>query len=225
MRKAVFMIALVLLLVLSSPADAVLMAIWDFGPNAAGYTLDVTSKNVIGIPTLIASGADYDVDGENGVAYTDAAGNPHIAGQSVRWGDVSVLASDAYWIMTINTAGWEDMAIRWDYFSDATGGKQGPTSFDIGYKVADGNWIEILNDVSITRDDNWHEFSLDLSSIAAIENQTIVQFRVNDLNRADDNGDYKFDNLELTGVPEPATLVSLGIGSAMMTLTRKGKLV
>jgi len=224
LRKVIVLVltALVLLPALSGLAKADLMAIWDFGPNASGYTLRPRLQDwyVDEEPTLMVSGADYDADGGNGVAYTNAAGNPHIAGQCAHWNDVSGTVSDAEWVMTINTTGWQDMTIRWDYVSDATGGNQGPTSFDFAYRVGAGSWVPILNNRAITRDDIWHEFSYDLSSITAIEGQFSVRFRVDDLDQADDNGDYKFDNLELTGVPEPCSIALLGIG-VLMALTRK----
>lgn len=220
MKKAIVLMTFVFLLALNGRAGADLMAVWDFGPDAPHYTEAVAVENVIGTPTLSVSGADYDIDGKNGIAYTDAAGNPHAPGQAVAWDDVSGAASDAEWRMSINTTGWQDMSIRWDYLSDNTGNNRGPTSFDFAYKVGLGNWVPILNNQAITRDDNWHVFSYDLSSITAIEGRSDVWFRVDDLNRNDLNGDFKFDNLELTGVPEPCSVVLLGIG-ALVAFTRR----
>ena len=222
MKKVIVLTALVLLPALSGPANADLMAIWDFGPDSVHYTEAVTAKNVnvVGTPTLSVSGAEKDSNGKDGRAYRDAEGTSHIAGQAAAWEDVSGTASDAEWIMSVNTTGWRDMTIRWDYWSDNTGGNRGPTTFDFFYRVGDGSWVRELNNQAITRDDNWHVFSYDLSSITAIEGQSYVQFRVYDLNRADDDGDYKFDNLELTGVPEPCSIALLGIG-VLMALTRK----
>lgn len=53
MRKIVVLITLVLLLALNVSANAHLMAIWDFGPHAAGYTEVVTTEHVMGVPTLL----------------------------------------------------------------------------------------------------------------------------------------------------------------------------
>ena len=217
MRKVIVLTALVLLPALSGPANADLTAIWDFGPNAAGYTQVVTAENVIGTPTLSLSGGDIDTNGKDGVGYRDAAGTYHNPGQGAAWDDVRVPGPDAEWVLTINTTGWEDMTIRWDYKSE-----EAPT-FDLGYSVDGGvSWVRILNNQSITADWSWYPFSCDLSAISAIENRSSVQFRVQDFDRDPDcgNGRYVFDNLELTGVPEPCSIALLGIG-ALMALTRK----
>ena len=224
MRKVIVLMALVFLPALSGPAKADLMAIWDFGPDAVRYTLRPQDWYVDEEPTLMVSGAEYDINGKNGVAYRDAAGGYHAAGQGGAWDDVSGTASDAEWRMSVNTTGWQDMRIRWDYVSDAAGGNQGPTSFDFSYKVGLGSWVPVLNNQAIIRDDNWHEFSYDLSSITAIEGQSDVWFRVDDLDQADLNGDFKFDNLELTGVPEPCSVALLGIG-VLVAFTRKRRFV
>jgi hypothetical protein len=213
MRKVVFSVALVILPFLGGGADAELMAIWDFGQDRDHYTLYPKYEYVIGAPIMSASGAEYDTNGKNGRSFTDEAGYLHPSGQAVGWDDVSGTESDAEWILIINTTGWQDMRIRWDYWSDATGDKQGPISFDFDYKVGNNEWTEILNNQLIIRDDAWHEFSYDLSSISAIENQPIVYFRVNDLDNDDLDGDYKFDNLQLTGIPDPGSVFLFAFGS------------
>ena len=210
MRTVAGLVAFACLLGTVSPAKADLMVIWDFGPDAIHYTLNPAVENVVGIPVMTAGGAEYDPDGKNGIAFTDAAGIPHPAGQAVAWDDVSGTESDAEWTIRIDTTGWQDMVIRWDYFSDNTGGNRGPVSFDLEYRVGGADWSVILNNQPIIRDDAWHPFTYDLSGIVGIDNQPDVEFRVDDLDQADENGDYRFDNLQLTGSPILSQLTLLG---------------
>lgn len=221
MKRVVILWGVAFLLAFGSVANANLMAVWDFGPNKDNYTLVPQYEYVSGVPTLAAGNADYDDNGGNGVAFTDAGGNSHTAGQALHWDDVSGSGDDdAYIIITIDTTGWQDMSIRWDYKSDNTGGNKGPVSFDLDYAVGSGGWIDIVNNYAITRDDAWHQFSYDLSSLTAINNQSSVQFRINDLDKDDENGDYWQDNVQLTGVPEPLTAVLLALGGVALLSKR-----
>lgn len=222
-KKVFALLSLTILLAMSTPASGTLMSVWDFGPDSGNYTLVPQFEFVSGVPTLTAGGADYDLDGGNGIAFTDAAVNSHIAGQALHWNDVSGTANDASIIITIDTTGWQDMAIRWDYFSDNTGGKKGPVSFSLDYQVDSSGWIGILGDQPITRDDAWHIFSYDLSSLTAINNQSSVQFRINDFNHNDLNGDYWQDNIQLTGtpIPEPFSVILFALGGAALLRKRQ----
>ena len=214
MRKVIVLFALVFLVVLVNPTDAALMAIWDFGPSSAYYTENVTAENVIGVPTLVLSGGEKDINGKNGVAYVDAAGVHHDAGQAGAWDDVKVSGPDAEWILTINTTGWTDISIRWDYRSEQT------PSFDLHYRVGGATvWSDVLADWPIIADDAWHSFSCDMSYLSAIEGQPIVEFRVEDMELAG-NGRFIFDNLELTGVPEPCTIALLALGGIVLIRKR-----
>lgn len=221
MKRMLVFWGVVFLLALGSSANANLMVVWDFGPDSSNYTLVPQFEYVSGVPALAAGNADYDADGGNGVAFTDAGGNSHIDGQALHWNDVSKSGgNDANIIITIDTTGWQDMSIRWDYKSDASGGKQGPVRFDLDYAVGSGDWINILNNQAITRDEAWHEFSYDLSSLTAINNQSSVQFRINDIKENDiKDGDYWQDNIQLTGVPEPLSIAFLALGG--IALLRK----
>ncbi len=183
---------------LTGTVKADLMAIWDFGPDAAGYTEDVTAENVIGTPTFTLHFGEKDINGKQGVDYTDADGTYHIAGRAGAWDNVT---ADSEWVMTVNTINWQDLWIRWDYNSENTIDDLGPESFDFDYRVGGaGGWIEILSNQPMIRDATWHEFSYNMSLINIIENKPIVQFRVRDLDRGTESGGYfKIDNLELTG--------------------------
>ncbi len=195
------------------------MAIWDFGPNAAGYTTNPTAENLVVAPTLVLSGGTLDPDGKDGVAYTDAAGILHAAGQSAGWDEIKVSGDNARWIVTLNTTGWTDIALRFDYkaWSSKT------NSFDIDYRLNDTDaWTNILNNTPIVGDQTFHSFAYSLAGLDAIENQPVVELRFNDF---DNNGSGKlaFDNFELTGtqVPEPATIGLLGLGITAIIRRRR----
>jgi hypothetical protein len=193
------------------------MAIWDFGDSSAYYTEVPTAEDVTGTPTLLIDGGQKDNDGKNGVAYVDIAGVSHIAGQAGAWEDVKVTGLDAEWIVTINTTGWQDIDVRFDYKAwDPT-----TTSFDLDYRLSEAaEWTEILNNQSITADSAFHSFSTGLPT--AINNQSLVQLRFYDLDESG-NDKFAFDNLEFAGnpVPEPMTILLLGFGAAAVARKRR----
>src|SRR5688572_8343113 len=60
------------LLTTCATAKADQMAIWNFGPNGAGYTETVTLHALSTPPTLVFSGGLKDGNGKDGIGYTDS---------------------------------------------------------------------------------------------------------------------------------------------------------
>lgn len=208
--KRLISAALVLsVIIIPSAIAAQQMAIWDFGDSSAYYTEGPTTENVAGTPTLVLSGGEIDLNGKNGVAYVDAMGVSHIAGQAGAWEDVRISeGADADWIVTINTTNWEDISVRFDYKAwDAL-----TTTFDLDYRFSEtAAWAEVFNNETITADGAFHGFSYALPG--GIANQSFVQLRFYDLDELG-NDKFAFDNLEFTGtqIPEPATIALFGFG-------------
>jgi len=185
-------------------ADVEQMAIWDFGPDE-GYVETVTAEDVSGIPTIAMDGGTKDGNGKNGTSYTDVENVLHSPGQAAAWEDVRVDGKDAELMIYINTTGWENITLRWNYKAWLSG----TDSFDLDYSIDDGdNWTVIYNDESITGDETFRAFTTDtdLFSTSGIENVSSVQFRMDGLNEGDGNKKFAFDNLEITGdkiIPNP----------------------
>jgi hypothetical protein len=220
MKRLISAVLVLSAIIITSANAAQQMAIWDFGDSSAYYTLAPTAENVVGTPTMVLSGGTLDPDGKNGVIYTDAAGISHIAGQAGAWDDVKISSSpDAKWIVTLDTTGWTDISIRFDYKAwDAK-----TTSFDLSYQIDNsGTWVSILNDQTIIADKAFHIFSASLADIDAIENCSSVQLKVSDLDRVGNN-EFAFDNYELIGtqIPEPATVALFGLGITAIIRRRR----
>jgi hypothetical protein len=219
MKRIIAAVLVMSLISITSAKGAGQLAIWDFGASSGFYTEAPTAENVIGTPTLLVDGGQKDPDGKDGVAYVDVLGVSHIAGQAAAWDDVKVSGLDAEWIVTINTTGWKDIGVRFDYKAwDPT-----TTTFDLDYRLSEtAEWVEILDNQTITANNAFHTFAYSLADIGAIENKSLVQFRFNDL---DENGNDKFafDNLEFTGtlIPEPMTILLLGFGAAAIAGKRR----
>ncbi len=219
-RVIPFLTASCLISLASYPCLASTLAIWTFGESSSQYTMQVESTLFIDTPVISMTGGDIDSNGKDGVDYTDASGVFHAAGQGAAWDDINKSGSDNDAALTIqlNTTGFTLQSIRWDYRGELA------TSFDMDYRLTpDGDWIEISNNEPLTADYEWHSVLVDLTSFAAINNQSFVQIRIDDLDEGDGNDKYVFDNMEIIGVPEPASLLLLGLGSAALTRIRRKK--
>ncbi|MGA2324427.1 MAG: PEP-CTERM sorting domain-containing protein [Sedimentisphaerales bacterium] len=219
MKRLISAVLVLSVIIITSANAAQQMAIWDFGKDANHFTTAPTAENVIGTPTLVLSGGTIDPSGKNGVAYTDAAGVSHIDGQAGAWDEIKISGDNARWIVTLNTTGWIDIGLRFDY--KAWNSKT--TSFDIDYRLNDTDaWTNILNNTPIVGDQTFHSFAYSLASLDAIENQSVVEFRFNDFDNKG-SGKLAFDNFELTGtqIPEPATIGLFGLGITAIIRRRR----
>ncbi len=204
----------------TQPSLATVLAVWDFGDSSAVYTQNPAYYHTVAAPTLALFGSGVDTNGKNGVAYTDAGGIAHIAGQAAGWDDInkSGTANDAALIITLNTTGFSNLAIRWDYKSELA------TSFDFAYRtVAGGAWTQTADNQAITPNweaESWGSMVINMSTYAVLNNQPYLQLRIDDLVEGPGNDKFAFDNIEIKGVPEPTTLLILGLGAMLLKKTK-----
>ena len=214
-----FRLVCVALVCFVSPVGyAKVLAVWDFGPSSAFYTEEPSTFALPAKPTMLLTGGDIDANGKNGVDFTDADGVFHAAGQGAAWDDVNKSGSDndAACTITMNTTGWQLQGLRWDYKSELA------NSYDLDYRLSEtATWIQLLDNQPITADDLFHAVNIDLSPFAMLSNQSFMQILISDLDEGPGNDRYIFDNVELTGVPEPATISMLLLGAAMGLRRRK----
>jgi hypothetical protein len=121
-RRYLFCAALLgcTILFFTQAAGAAVLAVWDFGDSSAVYTQKPAYYNTVTEPTLVLLGSGVDTNGKDGIAYVDAGGINHVAGQAAAWDDInkSGTENDAALIMTLDTSGFTSLASRWAYKSD-----------------------------------------------------------------------------------------------------------
>ena len=134
-----------------------------------------------------------------------------------------------------STVGLQDINVSWDQTRSSTG----PTGFKLQYGTdgttfTDSLVYTVLNN-EIANGGTWnnttfipnYHFDVDLSSIAALDNQPAVYFRLtNTVTGTNVAGTSRVDNFTILGVvPEPATSLLLAIaGLALMGLARRLRL-
>jgi hypothetical protein len=191
-------------------------------------TLDVTAfEGVAGTPTISMTGSDGNAYGQGGEAsFTAYDGTTWLGdndyslpGRSLVWNDA---VSNLSLSLNFDATGLEDISIR---FAVRSAGSGAITSFtDLTYDLGDGAGAVStgLTLDSFDGDGNFNEWTIDLSSIAAIENQSDVTLTWSIPTFTD--ASFRIDNLQLTAIPEPssaALLMGLSVGALLVSRRRR----
>jgi hypothetical protein len=134
-----------------------------------------------------------------------------------------------YYQFEVATTGLSGLQMFWDQTRSSTG----PSGFDLEYRVgSSGAFTQATSYVvpqvtwSTTTPANppTTSFSFDLSGITALDNQAGVFFRLTATSAPSaTGGTNRIDNVQITGVPEPSTVVlaAAGVGLAGFAARRR----
>ena len=143
------------------------------------------------------------------------SGGSSTPGHSLAWNAGSTGNTFSF---NLNTTGTEDLMIRMAVRSTGSGG--GPTAFSsVTYNTGSGpvTISPSLYSGFSAGSGNFVLWTADLSSLAAVENAPSVtlQWTIPTLNS---NTSFRVDNIQVTAVPEPSTVVLLGVALAAMVV-------
>lgn len=223
---------------------------WSFQANAAGTGSSSGTVTVndgfAGTPVVTlnagtggstaalgAGGAVYQFQGTTYQA--NGAGNT-TPGFSMLWGtnnDLNTITGASFTV-AMNTTGLADLYLRFDVRSatgNAANGRPPSTFSSIEYSIAGGAFVQAAGLVIPTwANGSGTPFSaqfIDLTALNAIENQADVQLRFNFTSATPTTTavtqNIRIDNLLITtdAIPEPSSLVLLGLGAGLVGVRRR----
>ncbi len=186
--------------------------------NEDPINLSVNEDLLSGTPTFVQSGADIVSNGQTGAAFTDSSGTIWTAGDAVAWDSGVNDTGGNYFQLNLNTTGYSDLSIRFDYRSTSTG----PASFiSVQYDTGSGFTNLVGAPTAMTNDSTFRAWSFDASAVSAIENVSSVAIRWNIATTGSSTGTLRIDNLQVTAIPEPASVLLFGLGSMVLLLRRR----
>jgi hypothetical protein len=154
---------------------------WDFEDQDAVADGGISANNSSAISAV----------GAGTVGFNAGNGSDYAVGAS-SW--VYSETVEKYWETTLSTKGYESITLSFDTRSSATG----PLSFDVQYKVADGDWQSVYPVVFDA--ENWHTFSDISLPVDASDNESVsIRWLSADL-EAGTLGTNRLDNVVVKGV-------------------------
>lgn len=221
-----FATALILLtfFAVTSSRAAVLYSFWSFDTFTSGdgaFTTAVTAETMPGTPTISYAGSSLLSSGGstftafNGTTWTGSNGSA-TPGHSLGWSSGSTGNSFS---ITLDTTGLESLQVAMSIRS-YTGGL---TSFSsLEYNTGSGFVSSGLSLSPFSTSTSFVNYSLDLSSLTAINNQSSVTLRWT-LASIPNNTSVRIDNIQLSAstVPEPSALALFALGIGLFLLRRR----
>lgn len=228
--------------ILSNSCPASVIAFWDFNNGFAvpDQSPQIVHTATIGSGILYQQRGDTDGNGKGGNAFVDVAnGINATAGVAMAWDDIAKSgANDAEFFLTFSTTDLSNIILSFDIRGNATI----VPSFDLKYSLTDlvdvvnppdvtgtikdfsgGLSTTIYNNYTVNAGATFTRVTLDLSSVTALDNQSVVSLRFDDWSNGTGNNDMRIDNVLVTAspVPEPSTALLGSLGLLGLLLRRR----
>ena len=192
----------------------------------ADWTFETTAPTTAG-PISPETGSGSASGSHAGAAvYSSPVGNGSAKSYSA-----NTWAVNDYWQFQVSATGYQGIMLSYDQNGSSTG----PGTFQLEYSSDGINFFTFGSAYTLTAGVTWasgtpnqptHE-SFDLSSIIALNNASVVDFRLIDTSTVSVNGGTvgsggtdRIDNVDITGtlVPEPSSLAVVGLGGVVAGL-------
>ena len=220
----------VAMFLVAASAGAAVVADWSFETSYVSIT--GTSTGVGPLAAEVGSGSALGVHAGSSAWSGPAGTEPPDLSSSFHSFSVNNWTSGDYFQFQVATTGLLDVTVDWDQ----TGSGTGPRDFIFQYSTDNSSYTTassytlLLNTSppwSITAFTTKYHYTMDLSSVSAIENASAVYFRLVDNSGVAINGagvgtggTDRVDNfrVQATAVPEPSSMMLVGIGLTSLVL-------
>lgn len=200
-------------------APAAVFAYWSFQTeDPETFTTVVTNETFPGLPLLTRTGS---TDNNAGTGFSNPEdGVNYSAGRAMFWTSVA-----STFTLSLDTTGLTDLNIRMDIRSAESGAGTRTEGFtSVEYSLNGGTDYTLIAGIppfGITSN-NFNAYSIDLSALDAIENQAnvLLQFSLPEQNNPNFSN-VRIDNLLVTAVPEPASMVLVALAGGTLLFRRR----
>jgi len=199
-------IALAVCLILPAAAQADVLANWTFETSIPATAGPFAAEAGVNAASSWASGYHASAS----VVYSNPVGNGSLESFSSNY-----WSADDYYQFTTSTVGYTGIQIQWDQYSSSTG----PTSFDLVCSTDGTNWTTLVDNYTVLTTPSMSSTTphpeLTFAAVAApasLDNQATVYFRLVSQVTSATAGTDRVDNVIISTVPEPTTLVLLALG-------------
>jgi hypothetical protein len=202
-----------------APAHAATIANWTFETSVPATSGPIAPEVGAGVGTSVH-------------VTPNSFSNPSGNGSAESWNSDSWTVGD-YYQFQVSTLGFSDIAFSWDQTRSSAGpGQPAPSSPNFRLQFStDGSSFTDVTDYLVAAT-TWNsttpvassQYSQNLSSFSQLNNQASVYFRLTSILAAQNSGGQsRIDNILVSGVPEPTSVVMVMLAAVLSAAIRRNR--